>query len=335
MSVQETNSDYQYSLLAKLLSKETTEEERKEIDAWRNDSSIHDDLFRDIEAIETLLDELAEVNVSDVSVARKKLKTRIQGKTRPRTAKTFLRYAATVVIIAALASIIILVNKNQKVSAEIIAQSNSAEIISVKLPDGSLADLNKNSRLVYPETFGSEERVVKLEGEAFFDIAPDAYHPFVIITRGSKIVVLGTAFNVSSNDYETEVVVEHGSVSLEDAKGAISELVLNAGEKGRLNITEGTSTKEVNSDKNRFSWRTGVFCFEETQLQDVLDKLSGYYNIQFSPLGKDFSECTLSASFDHQPISAVLRVIEQTLDLEFNKKADLYSVSGKGCIFTP
>ena len=73
---------------------------------------------------------------------------------------------------------------------------------NVQLPDGTMAWLNADSKLIYDENFRGDFREVSLEGEAYFDVVKDKTKPFIIHTKAIDIRVLGTAFNVRA--YETE-----------------------------------------------------------------------------------------------------------------------------------
>lgn len=86
----------------------------------------------------------------------------------------------------------------------------------LQLPDGSKVWVNSDSKLSYPETFQGNQRDVYLEGEAYFDVVKDPKHPFIVHTSGIDVRVLGTAFNVKS--YEAEPTIEatlvHGMIEV-------------------------------------------------------------------------------------------------------------------------
>ena len=90
------------------------------------------------------------------------------------------------------------------------------------LPDGSKIFLNRNSEFSYRSNFGKHRRDVKLTGEAFFEIAPDASKPFIIDAGKAKVKVVGTSFNVITNNSESavEVFVKTGKVMLSDNSGS-------------------------------------------------------------------------------------------------------------------
>jgi ferric-dicitrate binding protein FerR (iron transport regulator) len=87
----------------------------------------------------------------------------------------------------------------------------------ITLPDGSIVYLHPGSRLVFPVTFEGDQRVVKLEGEAYFKVAKDASHPFVVMTEHFETTVLGTEFNIKTGNSEqgtaAELTLVSGSVA--------------------------------------------------------------------------------------------------------------------------
>lgn len=107
------------------------------------------------------------------------------------------------------------------------------------LPDGTLVYLNKDSRLTYPKAFDKSERVVVLEGEAFFDVQRDEEHPFVIYSGNTKTEVLGTSFNLKAYDKqdEVELTVVSGEVKLSIMGIAANNSSVNLikGEQGLFN----------------------------------------------------------------------------------------------------
>ena len=75
----------------------------------------------------------------------------------------------------------------------------------ITLSDGTRVHLNAETRLTYPVCFSSKERIVQIEGEAYFDVAPDKEHPFIVKTSHTSIRVTGTSFNVRAYaDEDTE-----------------------------------------------------------------------------------------------------------------------------------
>jgi hypothetical protein len=105
---------------------------------------------------------------------------------------------------------------------------SGSQVRSYTLPDGSLISLDPNSSLSYPSQFISDQRDVRLEGGAFFTVAPDPRKPFRVMVNEITITVLGTSFSITSSSGRTEIVVKTGSI---EVAGKRQSLKLRAREK--------------------------------------------------------------------------------------------------------
>jgi len=117
---------------------------------------------------------------------------------------SFIRVAAMALLILGIGAVTIYMNNSGYFSKKISAATSIDEKnIVVNLPDGSKISLNRNSVLTYRENFGKRNRNVELTGEAFFEIAPDASKPFIIDAGKADVRVVGTSFNVITNNTES------------------------------------------------------------------------------------------------------------------------------------
>jgi len=146
------------------------------------------------------------------------------------------------------------------------------------LPDGTKVWLNAATSLRYPTAFAGKDRVVELNGEAYFEVAADAAKPFrVEVKGGQRVEVLGTHFNIMS--YTDEPVAKttllEGSVRVRrEAKAA----VLRPGQQARLG-GDG-SLVVVNVDiEEAMAWKNGMFRFEEADIQQVMRQLGRWYDL--------------------------------------------------------
>ena len=113
---------------------------------------------------------------------------------------------------------------------------------SLTLPDNSRVWLNAGSHLIYPRSFDGRIRKVFLSGEAYFDVAKDAGHPFIIKAGDVQVRVLGTQFNVTSyeNMESVSVCLVEGSVSMDiDGDGLKRNILLIPGDVVRYDTLSG------------------------------------------------------------------------------------------------
>src|SRR5690606_26026261 len=99
--------------------------------------------------------------------------------------------------------------------SEIEQRNESNSSMTIFLSDGSEVELEPGSMISYPRKFTTGNRVVRLEGRAFFDVAKDSLNPFLVNTKSVNVKVLGTSFKVSSFENEpAEVSVVTGKVEV-------------------------------------------------------------------------------------------------------------------------
>lgn len=150
--------------------------------------------------------------------------------------------------------------------------------IKVYLKDGTEIWLNDESRLVYPSCFIGPSRTVELEGEAYFKVAHDGKHPFIVKHDGVLTQVLGTEFNIRSYENETKhVTLIAGSVLISDTLSGQKKILLPK-QDAEYNSSSTMTVKEVNTHKFT-AWTEGLFYFEQTKLRDIMQTLGRWYNI--------------------------------------------------------
>jgi len=109
----------------------------------------------------------------------------------------------------------------------------------IYLSDGTIITLNSETTLKYPATFDGPTRDVYLNGEAFFDVAKDHAHPFIVHAGKMSVRVLGTAFNIKSyaNDTHSETTLIRGAIEVTLADRPADRIILKPTEKLILNTT--------------------------------------------------------------------------------------------------
>lgn len=181
------------------------------------------------------------------------------------------------------------------------------ETYRVCLPDGSKVWLNAASSLTYAFSLNERgERWVKLNGEAYFEIARDKAHPFVVITDRQKVEVLGTHFNVNSYQDEpvTETTLLKGSVRVSVAG---IEKVLRPGQGAKLGA-KGLVVAEANVALMT-AWKDGQMAFKKTDIQSVLRQISRWYNVEVVYQGK-VPDYTITGEVSRdESLSSILKVL--------------------------
>lgn len=184
----------------------------------------------------------------------------------------------------------------------------------LNLPDGTKVWLNAASSLKYPVNFSSKaERSVELTGEAYFEVAKDKSHPFVVKSAGQKVKVLGTHFNVNaySDEYNVRTTLLEGSVKVND------DVVLAPGEQSVF-MAGQLMVKTVNAS-DAIDWKNGEFVFNNEPLTDILRKVSRWYNVNIVYIRPAKDGPTFSGSVSRfENVSVVLRMLEETSNVRFS-----------------
>lgn len=150
----------------------------------------------------------------------------------------------------------------------------------IVLSDGTKVHLNAESQLTYPICFSKKERVVRVEGEAYFDVAPDKKHPFIVQTPHTSIRVTGTSFNVRAYaDEKTEsTTLISGTVNINNGNKNF-ELIPN--QHFIYDKSSGNSTVANVNTELYTSWESGSFIFKNIPLENVMSYLSKWYGFKY------------------------------------------------------
>jgi transmembrane sensor len=193
----------------------------------------------------------------------------------------------------------------------------------IRLPDGSIVWLNAASSIQYSLNIGTaKQRVVKLDGEAYFEVAKNKEHPFIVETDKQSVEVLGTHFNI--NSYHDEIVTKttllEGSVSVSHNITNQNE-ILKPGEQSIVSVS-GIDVKSVDVDE-AIAWKNGYFMFNNEKQESILRKVARWYNVEIEyadPAAKDVMYYGTVSRFEK--ISKVLTKFEQTGEVRFDIKGN-------------
>lgn len=146
----------------------------------------------------------------------------------------------------------------------------------VNLADGSKVHLHPGSKLHFPNKFVDKERVVTLEGEAYFEVAHNPQQPFIVKTDMGQTKVLGTEFDVTAYAGKpVSVTLIKGKVEVQNASHATA---LSPGKKAVWDEKGEIATSDVDTEPYTL-WRDGYLYYDNTPLDDILDDISRYYKV--------------------------------------------------------
>ena len=274
----------------------------------------------------------------DVDMAWSNLKGRLdkdgliplQEKPARRLLTPALRAAASVMVLIAVGLAAWFIVDRVDNPMNMTAHTGNTEQYGLSLPDGSTVDLNARSKI----QFGQDKdgsRLVRLSGEAYFNVSPDPQHPFIIRTGQAVIRVTGTSFcvRILPDARRTEVYVESGHVQFCQAGDEDNKIDIGSGNMG---ILEGHSLKvEANRDENYLSWKTRKLAFRQSELGEVARVINRTYKKEILFDNNELENCLFTGTFDGQPVDSVVRVIQLAFNLKVERDRNAYVFSGEGC----
>ncbi len=210
-------------------------------------------------------------------------------------------------------------NKAQQLIYHPTASNEQVVYNTIKIPRGSeyqliLADgttiwLNSESEITFPVNFTGEKREVELKGEAFFNVAKDEAHPFIVQTEQFDIRVTGTQFNVRVYRNESaSATLAEGSIQLIHQKQITP---LTPGQQAFLK--KGTvEVKNVNL-KEAIAWRYNTFHFKQQPLENLLNEIARWYDVEIIYQNPTLKGLHFTAGFQRScSITEVINTLEMT-----------------------
>lgn len=187
------------------------------------------------------------------------------------------------------------------------------------LADGTRIWMNAVSRLRFPVRFSGKQREVFLEGEAYFEVVKNKQQPFIVHTSRGSIEVLGTGFNVRDYKDENKVVTTlvEGKVVYRPGNDLKYEIHLEPGEQVEDKADEALRACKVNVALY-VGWKDGKYIFENTTLEEIMQVLSRWYDIEVFYLRDEIRNLHFTGDLErYNSINDFLEFMELGGDVHF------------------
>lgn len=292
-----------YDWVVRLSQPEVGEADWLAFRAWLDAAPGNRAAFDAAEALWLELDEHAKAVLADLTPSAPLVRSLPARARRPGLPRWAMAMAACLVVAVVGAASLPLI-----MPAASVYQTGKAERRRVALADGSVVNLNSNSKIAVRYTpFG---RKVELTGEeAAFDVVHDERRPFVVAVNGATVRVVGTEFNIRSDGEDLAVAVRRGAVQVATG-GAYGATRVSAGH--RLTHSHGRDRLEqMAAIDDAFSWRTGQLVYRARPVAEVVRDLNRYFSSQIVLRGADAAALNFSGvlKLDDEP-TAVARLCE-------------------------
>ncbi len=212
-------------------------------------------------------------------------------------------------------------------------------VVPIALSDGSSILLDPGSIINYPSKFNSKSRMVTLSGSAFFEVVKNPNQPFFVKTQEMITRVLGTSFKINANKYleNFSVIVKSGKVSIyaeNDKKLKSIDLTLN--EEGIFNRGKQTLTKKVLESvvvAKSTPENTKTVTYNDIPISQIFESLSDKYQIPITISGSALTDCSLTTTFNDEPLFEKIKIICQAIgpSANFKTEGEQIIISTKGC----
>jgi ferric-dicitrate binding protein FerR (iron transport regulator) len=347
----ELNGKY-WDLIAKHLQGEASKQEEADLFAWANEKPENQALFNKAKSAWKITGniESEDLYTPDVDKGWKQFQFKAGLSQQPETGTlkkeqvqqvgktvhfgntwaTFMKIAAVFLVLIGL---VYVVKMNMEDTASMLAFQTEGEKRTMYLPDSSLITLNKHSTLSYASDFNENERVVYLQGEAFFDVKKTNGKTFTIISADSKTQVLGTSFTVRSyeNEGKTEVQVLTGKVAFSTKKNPEqNQVLLTPGYKAVME-EDNQIVKAAINDPNFMAWKNDKLEFNNTRMDQVIATLEKYFEVPIEITEPQMLKCRFTGTFEKPTLQEIVDVLVVSVDLTYARKGNQFIFSGRGC----
>ena len=187
------------------------------------------------------------------------------------------------------------------------------------LSDGTRIWLNSDTRLSYPTNFEKNVREVEIHGEAYFEVSHNTRKPFIVRTGELTVTVLGTEFNVNTRiPTHVRTTLVEGKVQVTFKEGL--PYILTPGEMASTDVFSGQTTVEQVNIQKYIAWRHGRFCFEEATIEEIMQELSLWYDLQVEYQNQKVKQEKFSGYLPRgESVMSILQKIEQTSYVHFKR----------------
>jgi transmembrane sensor len=210
-------------------------------------------------------------------------------------------------IVGPIAKIEVPLEEELVVETSVLRQTGSGEKIYLTLGDGTKIWLNSSSKVEFPQKFAKDHRLIRLEGEAYFEVERDSLRPFIVHANGLTTTVLGTSFNINTKaPGKVKVSLVSGKVEVSSSQNQTS---LSPGEMLDYDNTKDSHTVRKFKVANILAWKDGVLLFQKATLSEVKAELEEWFGVKIKLQNASGITWEFSGEYRQQTLEEVLESI--------------------------
>jgi len=298
--------------------------DREKVELWKEASKENRQHFADSLKAWEAIEHLRRMKKYDAEKALGKVNLRIE-KSKSYKLVTLFQKVAAVLLLPLLFATLYFATKSPTQQTTDIAwhtiKTPAGQRSEIVLPDNTKVYLNSKTTLSYPLVFNKHTRDVKLSGEAYFEVAENKEHPFIVNTGEIKVEVTGTEFKASNYPDEnlTEIVLASGNVNLFQGEYSKNRNILGAmvpGEKATFYEKEGKVYFDKVDVEKYISWKDGVLMFRDDSMPEVVRRLNRWFNVDIRLTGKALENYVYTATFQDESLVQILNLLKMSAPID-------------------
>ncbi|OOG18892.1 hypothetical protein BWD42_02725 [Sphingobacterium sp. CZ-UAM] len=317
------NDQYIETLLLNFINNNLSAEEEENLRNWLLESESNREKARSFCEFYHQIDAYAILESTDTDRAFEKMTSEIS-EFRPTRRLNYLhilqRAAAILFVPLLLVQLYQWYSRSEAVTW-VTMRTNPGMVASIQLPDSTTVWLNANTVISYPQRF-TKERLVKLDGEAFFDVTKNPKKKFSVQTAANAVVeVLGTRFNVDAyhTDSTVRTTLEEGRVQFKyQSDTGPKSLLLEPSQTVVYNKKNRSIVPNELNEKTLTSWKDNQIVLNNTSLTELLTIISKRFNVKFNLKSQKLNDERLTGVFDSQQLITVLEHIKISSQIQYN-----------------
>lgn len=299
-------------------------EMRKKVEVWKAENSENQHTFDEMQQVWEKTELLRRMQKYNAQDALKNVNRTIENQRWKRYLKVFQQVAAILIVPLLITTLYFTFNKPGDLTTNnwYELKTGAGMRSEFVLPDGTKVYLNSNTTLSYPVVFSGTERNVKLQGEAYFEVAENKKIPFVVNTGKMQIEVTGTEFKASNylSEKMTEIVLVKGSVNLCqcDAQGKRTVIQpMLPGDKAVLDNTGNKLYLQKVETAKYIAWKDGILMFRDDSMEEVVRRLNRWFSVDITLSGKSLENYVYTATFNDESLVQILDLLKMSAPIDY------------------
>lgn len=318
--MEDRSKEYWLELIYEALTGNIDKDELEKLEDWRSQSAENKAFYKEVVAFFEMMEFGQRLSENEIEAAYKEFLNKKEVKVVPLYKRILPHISVAAGLLLAFFTGLYLSELRSNTVVETVFTVDKGSKSKTILPDGTEVWLNSATKLRVSRNFGRKDRRVKLEGEAFFDVAHNKEKPFIVETSSLDVKVHGTSFNLSSYPKEdTRVALFKGSVELLAINGQSvmmkpDEIVAYRTGTGKFDLLNETLEKE-------YAWRDSKFIFRNERFEQITSRLERAFNVEISVMSRDVLNKKFTGDFvQNEPLSEILGIMSKVGGFSFKIK---------------